>query len=84
MKALAKLQALRDMESLPDYVDEGPVGKRRLPVITVEEDEEEEDDLLTEADDAEPAPVRAIGSKSAPRVAPQPIIEESLDFDGVD
>ena len=29
VKALAKLQALRDMTALRDYVDEGPVGKRR-------------------------------------------------------
>ena len=33
VKALAKLEALKDMASLRDYIDEGPVGKRRLPVI---------------------------------------------------
>ena len=33
VKALAKLEALKDMVGLRDYVDEGPVGKRRLPVI---------------------------------------------------
>ncbi|MEO6418534.1 MAG: sigma factor-like helix-turn-helix DNA-binding protein, partial [Polyangiaceae bacterium] len=33
VKGLAKLQALGDMEALRDYVDEGPVGKRRLPVL---------------------------------------------------
>ena len=32
VKGLAKLSALRDMMALRDYVDEGPVGKRRLPV----------------------------------------------------
>jgi hypothetical protein len=31
---LAKLEALRDMEALRDFVDEGPVGKRRLPQLT--------------------------------------------------
>jgi hypothetical protein len=31
VKALAKLEALRDMMALREYVDEGPVGKRRLP-----------------------------------------------------
>jgi hypothetical protein len=31
VKALAKLEALADMESLREYVDEGPLGKRRLP-----------------------------------------------------
>ncbi len=34
VKALAKLEALSDMNVLRDYVDEGPVGKRRLPKIT--------------------------------------------------
>lgn len=33
VRALAKLEALREMEALRDYVDEGPVGKRRLPVL---------------------------------------------------
>ena len=33
VKALAKLEALKDMTALRDYVDEGPVGKRRLPVL---------------------------------------------------
>jgi hypothetical protein len=49
VKALAKLEALRDMSALRDYVDEGPVGKRRLPVIQVEDDEDE-DDLEVEAE----------------------------------
>src|SRR6187399_2239034 len=34
VKALAKLEALRDMSFLRDFVDEGPVGKRRLPVLS--------------------------------------------------
>ena len=34
VKALAKLEALADMEALREYVDEGPNGKRRLPKIT--------------------------------------------------
>jgi hypothetical protein len=33
VKGLAKLAALRDMLALRDYVDEGPMGKRRLPVL---------------------------------------------------
>src|SRR5581483_2633770 len=37
VRALAKLEALRDMMALRDYVDEGPVGKRRLPVLRDEE-----------------------------------------------
>lgn len=34
VKGLAKLQALQDMANLRDYVDEGPIGKRKLPVIS--------------------------------------------------
>lgn len=51
VKALAKLEALRDMMALREYVDEGPVGKRRLPQLTKadlagmdEDDDECEDD----------------------------------------
>jgi hypothetical protein len=54
VKGLAKLAALRDMSTLRDYVDEGPTGKRRLPVLTVEveEDEDEEtEDGEAEADE---------------------------------
>ena len=63
VKALAKLEALRDMMHLRDFVDEGPVGKRRLPRLSkqdlkgpgyrkVEEevDEDESDDALDLAD----------------------------------
>jgi hypothetical protein len=34
VKALAKLEALRDMEALREFVDEGPLGKRRLPQLS--------------------------------------------------
>lgn len=37
VKALAKLEALSDMETMRDYVEEGPVGKRRLPKISQNE-----------------------------------------------
>jgi hypothetical protein len=40
VKGLAKLQALKDMAALRDYVDEGPIGKRRLPILTKNEDED--------------------------------------------
>ncbi len=48
VKALAKLEALKEMMDLRDFVDEGPVGKRRLPVLSraelgLEEEEEEEE-----------------------------------------
>jgi hypothetical protein len=53
VKALAKLEALRDMMALRDYVDEGPVGKRRLPRLSSVElpaaDEDDEDDALDAA-----------------------------------
>ncbi len=54
VKGLAKLEALKDMAALRDYVDEGPVGKRRLPVLAapvVEEDEEDEDEIEEREDD---------------------------------
>jgi len=54
VKALAKLEALRDMNALRDYVDEGPVGRRRLPKLEEkaaaeaaknESDDEDDDEL---------------------------------------
>ena len=66
VKGLAKLAALRDMSTLRDYVDEGPTGKRRLPVLDARRDEaedagegEEDADEADEAEDieeAEPTP----------------------------
>jgi hypothetical protein len=41
VKGLARLQALKDMAALRDYVDEGPIGKRRLPILAKDEDEED-------------------------------------------
>jgi hypothetical protein len=52
VKGLAKLQALKDMMALRDYVDEGPIGKRRLPVLTAADDDEEEGEATpAEADE---------------------------------
>jgi hypothetical protein len=51
VKGLAKLAALRDMTALRDYVDEGPMGKRRLPVLDSEREEEGEGDA--DGEDAE-------------------------------
>jgi hypothetical protein len=56
VKALAKLEALRDMMALRDYVDEGPIGKRRLPRLTqadlagVEPDAADDDDDFDDDD----------------------------------
>ena len=53
VKGLAKLAALRDMHALRDYVDEGPMGKRRLPVLTHDGDEDEEESTEVEAEDTD-------------------------------
>jgi len=54
VKALAKLNAVDEMLSLRDYIDEGPNGKRRLPVLTADdfEDKKEESDEDEESEDA--------------------------------
>jgi hypothetical protein len=63
VKALAKLEALRDMMALRDFIDEGPVGKRRLPVIAKpvveEEDEDEDEEIEAEDSDDEDDAVKA-------------------------
>jgi Sigma-70, region 4 len=51
VKALAKLDALKDMMALRDYVDEGPVGKRRLPLLSKKDLMDDEDDVPTPDDD---------------------------------
>ena len=65
VKALAKLEALRDMMALRDYVDEGPIGKRRLPRLskadladrdvdgTRSQDEDADDEYGEDAADAD-------------------------------
>jgi hypothetical protein len=56
VKALAKLETLHDTDALRDYVDEGPVGKRRLPKLVAAHDpvdEEEGDSEDTEDSEAE-------------------------------
>jgi hypothetical protein len=50
VKGLAKLAALRDMMALRDYVDEGPTGKRRLPVLSRDENEDSTDTTDTDDD----------------------------------
>jgi hypothetical protein len=44
VKALAKIEALRDMAALRDFVEEGPVGKRRLPQLAKEDLKASNDD----------------------------------------
>jgi hypothetical protein len=50
VKGLAKMAAVNDMLALRDYVDEGPTGKRRLPVLAKDDDDEEEVDSNGEVD----------------------------------
>ncbi len=76
VKALAKLEALRDMSSLRDYIDEGPVGKRRLPVIAVVEEEDDEDEF-EDADD------EVAASDDAP-VALEAVAPELDGLDGLE
>jgi Sigma-70, region 4 len=52
VKALAKLEALKDMDALRDFVDEGPEGKRRLPALTQAERPATKD-AAPELDDAD-------------------------------
>ena len=59
VKALAKLEALRDMLALRDYIDEGPVGKRRLPKLAKtdvapppDDDDDEREDLDSKLENA--------------------------------
>jgi hypothetical protein len=53
VKALAKLDALKDMMDLRDYVDEGPVGKRRLPTLSKRDvvDDDDEDEVQASDED---------------------------------
>ncbi len=65
VKGLAKLQALKDMAALRDYVDEGPIGKRRLPILTKNEDEDEEgeeSDIDEDDDEADADETRSASS----------------------
>ncbi len=86
VKALAKLQALRDMEALRDYVDEGPVGKRRLPVIQADEDDEEEGEEVEADEDGDEVEAVATEAKTTRANVERlrPILEDPVEFDGID
>jgi hypothetical protein len=80
VKALAKLEALRDMMALRDYVDEGPIGKRRLPVLTRSDDE---DDVTADEDrDEDDDDLPATDDDDAPELIT--LDEASAEFDGTD
>ena len=57
VRAMAKVKSLSEMESLRDFVDEGPVGKRRLPMLAdhaVAEDDAADEELDEDASADEP------------------------------
>jgi hypothetical protein len=87
VKALAKLEALRDMMALRDYIDEGPVGKRRLPVLAQadDDDDEFEDDEVADADadDADDVDDADDADEDVDHGGPEPL-EATADFDGAD
>jgi hypothetical protein len=53
VKALARLEAMRDMDALRTFVDEGPQGKRRLPRLSLEDLEGIDGETRGEAEDDE-------------------------------
>jgi hypothetical protein len=71
VKGLAKLAALRDMLALRDYVDEGPMGKRRLPVLAAPQEDEEEDSAAADAEDTEAA------EEGGEAEAPEEVVDET-------
>lgn len=64
VKALAKLETLGDMSALRDYVDEGPVGRRRLPKLVANAAEPIEDDDL-EGEDFDPGQDQSAGGSES-------------------
>jgi hypothetical protein len=78
VKGLAKLAALRDMLALRDYVDEGPMGKRRLPVLATppsEDEDEDEDDIEDAAGESEDG-----GDEEVTHEAPSPEVGDEFDM----
>jgi hypothetical protein len=81
VRALAKLQAVRGMDVLREFVDEGPQGRRRLPTLSAEERDElglptadsegagedgaEEADEWTQEADLEPVPLDDLDAEVA-------------------
>jgi hypothetical protein len=66
VKALAKLDALKDMAALRDYVDEGPVGKRRLPLLSKKDIVDDEDEAPEVSDDEDEDEFEKVPRPSAP------------------
>jgi hypothetical protein len=81
VKGLAKLAALRDMMALRDYVDEGPMGKRRLPVLTRDGDDEEEESAEVDAEDVDDAEDVADDVKETAEFDVEAFASSELDTD---
>ncbi|MGD0529946.1 MAG: sigma factor-like helix-turn-helix DNA-binding protein [Polyangiaceae bacterium] len=83
VKGLAKLSALRDMTALRDYVDEGPVGKRRLPVLTAPTDAEDgdEDAEDTDAEDTDTEADTSTGTDTSAEFDVEAFASAELDVD---
>jgi hypothetical protein len=60
------------MDALRDFVDEGPVGKRRLPKLVVEQ---------AAIDDEEDLEAEAVPSSEAPRVVVVAEVEVEAELD---
>lgn len=84
VRALAKLEALREMMALRDYVDEGPVGKRRLPVLQDGDPEQDvacaDDDDLDEVADPDEQEAREDALEEARFLAMQVPVLDTEDF----
>ncbi|MGD0674326.1 MAG: sigma factor-like helix-turn-helix DNA-binding protein [Polyangiaceae bacterium] len=78
VKGLAKLAALRDMAALRDYVDEGPSGKRRLPVLK-SEDESDDETEEGEEEEAEEAEVEVEAEETADATVEEPVPDEEFE-----
>ena len=77
VKGLAKLAAMRDMSTLRDYVDEGPTGKRRLPVLQAPRDEDE-------ADEDEESEETAVAADEAEAPVPVEVNVDAIDAFAID
>jgi len=69
VKGLAKLQALGDMAPSATYVDEGPIGKRRLPVLTAKKKDEEEETESADDSEEDDFDVGRVRERRAQRIA---------------
>ncbi len=69
VRAMAKVKAGAEMYALHDFVDEGPVGRRRLPIIAKSDDLDDEDEEETMDDDDEDLPKLAATSDARDKIS---------------